>query len=151
VKCLDEPETVEWTCLVDAKAHSSETPTWAADHDALFWIDTEAPTLNKTTGEGRTQTWKVPMTVGGCALREGGQAAVVALVDGLYHLDLADGSLRRLIDAPYGSFGVVAALRAMGLVGELDTGGTRAACAGRTGRRRAPSRTHRRGPSQSGV
>jgi sugar lactone lactonase YvrE len=84
------------TCVLAAKAELGECPVWAAEEQALYWVDIRAPALHRldpTTGA--TRTWPLPSRVGSFGLRESG-GAVVALVDGFHLLDLDTGALRFL-------------------------------------------------------
>jgi sugar lactone lactonase YvrE len=69
---------------------------------ALFWIDSFAPALNRLDPvTGATHHWALPDPVGSFALIEGRHAAVVALGSGLHELDLGSGATRLLHAAPY--------------------------------------------------
>ena len=87
--------------VLDAHATIGESATWAADEQALYWIDVKAPALYRfdpATGENRG--WPLTSDVGGFALtRDGG--AVVALRYGLHRLDLQSGGLARLTEPTF--------------------------------------------------
>jgi sugar lactone lactonase YvrE len=81
------------TCVLDAKAELGECPVWAAEEQALYWVDIRAPALHRLDpANGATRTWPLPSRVGSFGLRESG-GAVVALVDGFHLLDLDTGAL----------------------------------------------------------
>ena len=88
-------------CVLDVRARLGECPLWAADERVLYWVDINAPTLNRfdpATGENRVMP--VPASIGSFALRETG-GFIVALRSGLW-LASADGHLERCIaDPPY--------------------------------------------------
>src|ERR687890_398636 len=89
-------ELTEVTCVLDAKAELGECPVWAADEQALYWVDIRAPALHRLDpASGATRTWPLPSRVGSFGLRESG-GAVVALVDGFHLLDFATGALTPL-------------------------------------------------------
>jgi sugar lactone lactonase YvrE len=97
-----QPESPDWTCALDAKAKLGECPTWDGQGQALFWIDSFAPSLNRLDPvTAATRSWALPDPVGSFALVEGRDAAVVALGSGLHELDLATGATRLLHAARY--------------------------------------------------
>jgi len=83
----------EVTCVLDARAELGECPVWAADEQALYWIDIRAPALHRLEPDtGATRTWHMPSRIGSFGLRASG-GAVVALEDGFSLLDLDSGEL----------------------------------------------------------
>jgi sugar lactone lactonase YvrE len=83
----------EVTCVLDAKAELGECPVWAADEQALYWVDVRAPALHRLDPvTGATRTWPMPRRIGSFGLREGG-GAVVALTDGFYLFDFDTAEL----------------------------------------------------------
>jgi len=88
-------------CVFDARASLGECPVWSVAEQVLYWVDINAPSLNRfdpATGENRVMP--MPSSIGSFALRQDG-GFVVALRDGL-HLARADGTLeRRVAAAPY--------------------------------------------------
>ncbi len=88
-------------CVLDIRANLGECPTWSVDEQALYWVDINAPSLNRFDPHtGANSAWPMPEAIGCFALREGG-GFVTALRDGLWFVD-SDGKLRRKIaDAPY--------------------------------------------------
>ncbi|MBA2935191.1 SMP-30/gluconolactonase/LRE family protein [Sphingomonas sp. CGMCC 1.13654] len=86
---------------LDAHATIGESPTWVESERALYWIDVKAPALHRFRPEDNsTRTWRVTSDIGGFALTEGG-GAVVALREGLYHLDLDSDALHLLAPSPF--------------------------------------------------
>ena len=84
------------TCVLDARAELGECPVWAAEEEALYWVDIRAPALHRLHPDtGATRTWPLPSRIGSFGLRERG-GAVVALVDGFALLDLDTGHVRLL-------------------------------------------------------
>jgi sugar lactone lactonase YvrE len=81
--------------VVDANNHLGETPLWLAQEQVLFWVNCEEPPelhrWNPANGEHRV--WPMPRRIGGVAAKASG-GLIVALADGLYDFDPADGSLR---------------------------------------------------------
>jgi sugar lactone lactonase YvrE len=88
-------------CVLDIKASLGECPTWSVDEQALYWVDINAPSLNRFDPHtGDNSAWSMPEAIGSFALREGG-GFVAALRDGIWFVD-SDGKVRRKIaDAPY--------------------------------------------------
>jgi len=39
--------TTGFTCVLDARASLAECPLWSVDEQALYWIDINAPSLNR--------------------------------------------------------------------------------------------------------
>ena len=88
-------------CVLDARAALGECPQWSIAEQALYWIDIDAPSLNRfDPASGRNVAMPMPRSIGSYALREGG-GFVVALRDGIWLCD-AHGTLeRRITAAPY--------------------------------------------------
>jgi len=85
------------TCVLDAKAELGECPVWAADEQALYWIDIQAPALHRLDpATGGMKSWAMPQRIGSFGLREKG-GAVVALEDGFHRLDFDTGALSFLV------------------------------------------------------
>jgi sugar lactone lactonase YvrE len=83
----------EVTCVLDARAELGECPVWAAEEQALYWVDIRAPALHRLEPHtGATRTWPMPSRIGSFGLRASG-GAVVALEDGFWLLDLDTGRL----------------------------------------------------------
>lgn len=88
-------------CVLDIKASLGESPTWSVKEQSLYWIDINAPSLNRFDPQtGRNVAWPMPEAIGCFALREGG-GFVAALRSGIWFVD-PDGKLKRKVaDAPY--------------------------------------------------
>ena len=88
----------EVRCVIDAKAELGEGPVWAADEQALYWVDILAPALHRLKpATGATRSWPLPQSIGSFGLREQG-GAVVALRHGFHLLDFDTGKLTFLND-----------------------------------------------------
>jgi sugar lactone lactonase YvrE len=86
----------EITCILDARAELGESPVWAAEEQALYWVDIYAPALHRLDpATGATHTWRMPQSIGCFGLRQRG-GAVVALRDGFYLFDFDSGALTPL-------------------------------------------------------
>jgi sugar lactone lactonase YvrE len=90
-----------FTCVLDARASLGESPVWSEAEQVLYWVDINAPSLNRFDPvTGRNTAMPMPAAIGCVALRQGG-GFVVALRDGIW-LAGADGALERMIaPAPY--------------------------------------------------
>jgi len=87
--------------VLDARASLGECPVWSAAEQVLYWVDINAPSLNRfDPATGRNVAMPMPESIGCFALRRGG-GFVVALRGGFW-LAGADGALARKVgDAPY--------------------------------------------------
>jgi len=90
-----------FSCVLDVRASLGECPLWSIDEQVLYWIDINAPSLNRFDPEsGDNVAMPMPESIGCYAFREGG-GFVVALRSGIWLCD-AQGTLeRRIVDAPY--------------------------------------------------
>jgi len=90
-----------FTCVLDARAKLGECPVWSVRERALYWVDINAPSLNRfDPASGRNTVIPMPASIGCFALRELG-GFIVALRDGIW-LAHSDGTLdRRILKAPY--------------------------------------------------
>jgi len=88
-------------CVLDLKASLGECPMWSVAEQALYFVDINAPSLNRFDPEAGThRVLPMPSSIGSFGLRAGG-GFVVALRDGVWLAD-AQGSLeRKVADAPY--------------------------------------------------
>lgn len=95
--------TSPFTCVLDARASLGESPVWSDAEQVLYWVDINAPSLNRfDPATGRNTPIAMPASIGCVALRQGG-GFVVALRDGIW-LAGADGTLECMIaPAPYDS------------------------------------------------
>ncbi|MBK7591662.1 MAG: SMP-30/gluconolactonase/LRE family protein [Betaproteobacteria bacterium] len=90
-----------FACVLDARALLGECPVWSDGEQVLYWVDIDAPALNRfDPASGRNTAMPMPEAIGCFALRAGG-GFVVALRDGFWFA-AADGRLeRKVADAPY--------------------------------------------------
>jgi len=88
-------------CVLDIKASLGECPVWSSRDKALYWIDINAPSLNRfDPATGRNTAMPMPESIGSFALRRP-SGFLVALRSGIW-LARADGSIdRRILAAPY--------------------------------------------------
>jgi sugar lactone lactonase YvrE len=88
-------------CVLDARAQLGECPVWAADEAVLYWVDIDAPALNRfDPATGRNHAMPMPSSIGCFARRRSG-GFVVALRDGLWFATAEGVLARKIADAPY--------------------------------------------------
>jgi sugar lactone lactonase YvrE len=74
---------------------------WSEDDQVLYWVDINAPSLNRFDPDtGLNTAWPMPESIGCVALRAGG-GFVAALRSGFWHVDEQGKLERKLVDAPY--------------------------------------------------
>ena len=62
-----------FTCVLDVRASLGECPLWADDERVLYWVDINAPSLNRFDPEsGRNTVMPMPSSIGSFCFREGG-------------------------------------------------------------------------------
>lgn len=88
-------------CVLDARASLGECPIWSVREAVLYWVDINAPALNRfDPATQRNIAMPMPESIGCFALRRDG-GFVVALRSGFW-LAAADGTLtRKVAEAPY--------------------------------------------------
>lgn len=90
-----------FSCVLDIRASLGECPLWSIAEQALYWIDINAPSLNRfDPATGENVTMPMPESIGCYAFREGG-GFVVALRSGIWLCDAQGRLERRVVDAPY--------------------------------------------------
>lgn len=88
-------------CVLDIKASLGECPVWSVDEQSLYWVDINAPSLNRFDPHtGRNIAWPMPEAIGCFAVREE-DGFVAALRDGIWFVDPEGKLERRIADAPY--------------------------------------------------
>lgn len=88
-------------CVLDIRASLGECALWSVEDSALYWVDINAPAINRfDPATGSNVAMPMPESVGSFALRKGG-GFVAALRGGVWLVD-QDGRLeRKVADAPY--------------------------------------------------
>lgn len=91
----------DFECVLDIRASLGEGPVWSAAEQVLYWVDINAPSLNRfDPATGRNTAMPMPESIGCFALRRSG-GFVVALRGGIW-LAAANGGLeRKIAGAPY--------------------------------------------------
>jgi sugar lactone lactonase YvrE len=94
---MDSP----FRCVLDIRASLGECAIWSASEGVLYWVDINAPSLNRfDPATGRNVAMPMPSSIGCFALRRDG-GFVVALRNGLW-LAASDGSIeRKVAGAPF--------------------------------------------------
>jgi sugar lactone lactonase YvrE len=88
-------------CVLDIKASLGECPTWSVDEQSLYWVDINAPSLNRFEPlTGQNTAWPMPEAIGCFALREGAQF-VAALRSGIWLIGPDGRPQRKIAAAPY--------------------------------------------------
>lgn len=88
-------------CVLDIRASLGECPVWSTAEQTLYWVDINAPSLNRfDPATGSNRAMPMPSSIGSFALRKQG-GFIVALRDGLWLADAAGVPLRKVATAPY--------------------------------------------------
>ncbi len=88
-------------CVLDAKASLGECPVWSVAEQVLYWVDINAPALNRfDPASGVNTPWPMPASIGCFALRMRG-GFIAALRDGIWFVDRNGKLERKVADAPY--------------------------------------------------
>jgi sugar lactone lactonase YvrE len=88
-------------CVLDAKASLGEGPVWSVDEQVLYWVDINAPALNRfDPATGANTAWPMPQSIGSFVLRARG-GFVGALRDGFWLISRDGKPQRRIAGAPY--------------------------------------------------
>jgi len=89
------------TCVLDVRASLGECPLWCAAESVLYWVDINAPSLNRfDPATGRNIAMPMPSSIGSYALRAGG-GFVVALRSGLWLAEAHGNLTRKVAEAPF--------------------------------------------------
>ena len=88
-----------FTCVLDIKASLGECAIWSVEDQALWWVDINAPALNRfDPASGRNTAFPMPESIGCYAIRERG-GFVLALRGGIWLADARGKLERKLVDA----------------------------------------------------
>jgi sugar lactone lactonase YvrE len=88
-------------CVLDVKATLGECPQWHAGERALYWVDIDAPSLNRfDPATGVNLAMPMPEAIGCFAFRAAG-GFIVALRDGIWLADAKGRVERKVADAPF--------------------------------------------------
>jgi len=90
-----------FTCVLDVRASLGECPLWSQSERVLYWVDINAPSLNRfDPATGRNEAMPMPESIGSYVLRERG-GFVIALRSGIHLCDARGRIERRVAPAPY--------------------------------------------------
>jgi sugar lactone lactonase YvrE len=90
-----------FACVLDVKASLGECPLWSIEEQALYWVDINAPSLNRfDPASGTNVAMPMPSSIGCFAFRER-DGFVAALRDGIWLADPNGRLGRKVADAPY--------------------------------------------------
>ncbi|MDN3219656.1 SMP-30/gluconolactonase/LRE family protein [Pseudomonas nunensis] len=85
--------------VADVKTTLGEGPVWDIEQQRLYWVDSFDGRILRCTADGRElRAWDVGQKIGSMALRQSGDAAIVALQNGLHTLDLKTGDMELIVD-----------------------------------------------------
>jgi L-arabinonolactonase len=85
-------------CMLDCKARIGEGVLWDDRDQAVWWVDIEAPTLNRfDPATGQNRAWTMPSRIGCFAPREAG-GFIVALEDGFHFFEPEAGTFSHIHD-----------------------------------------------------
>jgi sugar lactone lactonase YvrE len=88
--------TIDMRCISDRADLLGESPVWDAENGWLYWVDGFSRLIRRWEPATRTfREWPMPSMVGSVALGQS-SSLVVALVDGIYALDLDSSALSPL-------------------------------------------------------
>ncbi|CAA2158562.1 L-arabinolactonase [Methylobacterium brachiatum] len=81
------------------EAHNlvGECPLWHAGEQALYWVDTRRPAIQRLRPDGSVEAWPLPHKIGSFAFRERG-GFVAAMQVGFCELDLDPFTIRAIVD-----------------------------------------------------
>src|SRR5512139_2873163 len=95
------PSDSPFTCVLDVQASLGECAQWNAAEQALYWVDINAPSLNRfDPASGRHTAMPMHESIGCYAFRERG-GFVVALRSGVWFADPSGTLTHRVAVAPY--------------------------------------------------
>ena len=90
-----------FSCVLDIHASLGECPVWSIAEQVLYWVDINAPSLNRFNPKtGDNVAMPMPESIGSYALRERG-GFVVALRSGIWLCDARGTLQRKVVAAPY--------------------------------------------------
>jgi sugar lactone lactonase YvrE len=99
---MDEENAMDIEVILETGAIIGESPTWASEEKALYWIDVKKPALHRfEPATGLRRFWPVSSDIGAFALLSQRSGAVVALREGIFCLDFGSGSLTLLAPPPF--------------------------------------------------
>lgn len=90
-----------FTCVLDVRASLGECPLWSVAERALYWVDINAPSLNRfDPATDRNTVMPMPQSIGSFGFRAGG-GFIVALRDGIWLADSSGRLERKVASPPY--------------------------------------------------
>jgi len=94
-------ESSPFRCVLDIRASLGECPVWSIEEQVLYWVDINAPSLNRFDPvAGENIAMPMPESIGCFALRASG-GFVVALRDGFWLVSKEGRLTRKVGNAPY--------------------------------------------------
>jgi L-arabinonolactonase len=74
-----------------------EGPAWNEDEQALYWVDIEAPAIQRLALDGTFQSFQMPRPIGSFVFRRGG-GLIAGLQGGFCEVDLEAGTVTPIVD-----------------------------------------------------
>ena len=74
-----------------------EVPMWHPTEQALYWVDTRKPCLQRLNLDGSVKVWPMPTNIGSFVFRKGG-GIVAGLKTGFAKVDLDTGKVEHVLD-----------------------------------------------------
>jgi sugar lactone lactonase YvrE len=91
-----------FTCVLDVKASLGECALWSVDDQALWWVDINAPALNRFDPKTATNTSiAMPDAIGCFAFRPRDGGFVLAMRSGIWFADRHGRPTRRIAEPPF--------------------------------------------------
>jgi sugar lactone lactonase YvrE len=91
-----------FTCVLDVKASLGECALWSVADQALWWVDINAPSLNRfDPATGRNVAMPLSESIGCFAFRPRDGGFVLAMRDGLWLADARGRPTRKIVEAPF--------------------------------------------------
>lgn len=98
---MTDPAPSPFACVLDIGASLGESPVWSVAEQVLYFVDINAPAINRfDPATGRNTVMPMPSSIGCMALRQRG-GFIVALRDGIWLVDAAGTPTRKVAAAPY--------------------------------------------------
>lgn len=74
-----------------------ECPTWSVAEQALYWVDTRGPSLQRLNADSSHRSWTMPTGIGSFAFRKKG-GLIAGMQNGFCTIELDSGAVTPLVD-----------------------------------------------------
>jgi L-arabinonolactonase len=89
--------TPEIRVAYDARNIVGEVPMWHPTEQALYWVDTRKPCLQRLEKDGSVRSWAMPSNIGSYVFRQNG-GIIAGLKTGFAAVDLQTGEVTHILD-----------------------------------------------------